>query len=58
MKPLLCAIGLAALATLAGCGVDGEPEPPRVSGQVTLSNTGSHLGLGLSQGPVTLWLGF
>ncbi|MCB1343050.1 MAG: hypothetical protein KDK24_18670 [Pseudooceanicola sp.] len=53
-------VGLCALLLLAGCGADGEPVQPTMGAHVGLSNTGVHVGgaLGLSQGPVSLVLGF
>lgn len=55
---------LAAFLTLlavAGCGVDGEPIQPTMNLGLGLSTDGSaHVGggVGLSQGPVSLFMGF
>lgn len=47
-------------ATLAACGVDGEPVQPQAAAQVSLSNSGVHLAgvVGVRQGPFSLGLGF
>jgi len=51
---------VAALSTLAACGVDGEPITPTVSGAVTISDSGvfPSVGVGLYQSPFSLNLGF
>ena len=56
MKMLL---GLALVTTLAACGVDGEPEQPKVEGEVLLSSSPPHVvgTIGMRRGPITLLLG-
>ncbi len=52
---------LAILTTgfLSACGADGEPEQPTMNAGVVLSgNGGSYGGVGLHQGPISLYLGF
>ncbi len=50
-------LGLVGL--LAACGADGEPEQPAMNAAVVLSgNGGSYGGIGLHQGPISLYLGF
>lgn len=52
---------LAMLTTglLSACGVDGEPEQPTMNATIALSgNGGSYGGVGLHQGPISLYLGF
>ncbi|MGC3939130.1 hypothetical protein ACOTTU_15110 [Roseobacter sp. EG26] len=45
--------------TLAACGADGEPIAPRVNGGVTIDQNGIYpsASVGLSKGPLSLWLG-
>ena len=52
-------LALIALAALAACGADGEPERPVANATVTLSDSGVQLGtnVGLRRGPVTVGLG-
>ncbi|MGA9435823.1 MAG: hypothetical protein WBV62_16450 [Roseobacter sp.] len=48
-----------ALAALAACGVDGEPVRPTASAYVGVGSGGVHsnIGVGVSQGPVSVFLG-
>jgi len=43
---------------LAACGVDGEPETPQVDAALSLGS-GGYVGggIGVSQGPVSIFLG-
>ena len=52
-------LALGVVASLAACGVDGEPVQPSGGATVTLSNSGLGLGthVGLRQGPVSVGLG-
>jgi len=51
------ALILLTLTALAACGVDGPPERPTATAAATLGSDGSGaLGVGLSQGPVSLFL--
>lgn len=54
------AVSAALLALLAACGADGEPVQPTLNAGLTLSNSGVHAngGIGLHQGPVSLFFGF
>ncbi len=48
-------------AFLAGCGADGEPVQPSLNAHVGLSSGGGvHVGggVGLHQGPFSLYMGF
>ncbi len=45
------------LLALAACGADGEPQPPRVNGTVTLSNNGVSAGTSVTMGRGPVWLG-
>ena len=47
------------LLALAACGVDGEPERPRVDAAIGVSNSGVHGGANVSmgRGPVTVGVG-
>lgn len=50
-----------ALASLVACGVDGEPIQPTMNAGIGISANGSvhtNGGIGLHQGPVSLFLGF
>lgn len=51
---------LALLALLGACGADGEPVQPSLNAGVGISQSGiSTFGsVGLSQGPVSLFVGF
>ncbi len=46
------------LLGLAACGVDGEPEKPRVDASLAVGS-GGYVGgaVGVSQGPVSIFLG-
>lgn len=48
------------LAVVAGCGADGEPVQPTLNAGLSISEGGVHAGggVGLHQGPVSLFLGF
>lgn len=52
-------IFLAALAVLAGCGVDGEPIRPAYSGRVSAGSDGVSAGVGTSiiRGNVSVHVG-
>ncbi|MFK7764840.1 MAG: hypothetical protein AB8B62_16375 [Roseobacter sp.] len=46
------------LVVLAACGVDGEPERPNVGASIALGSGGSSsVGVGVSQGPFSVFLG-
>ena len=47
-------------ASLAACGVDGEPVQPTLNAGVGVSNSGVHVGgaVGLHKGPLSIFLGF
>ncbi|MCI5096306.1 MAG: hypothetical protein MRY77_08340 [Rhodobacteraceae bacterium] len=47
-------------ALLSACGADGEPIQPSMNANIGISNSGVHVGggVGLSQGPFSLNLGF
>lgn len=46
------------LFALAACGVDGEPERPSIGASVALGSGGSSsVGVGVSQGPFSVFLG-
>jgi hypothetical protein len=50
-----------AMLVLAGCGADGEPVQPSLNAGVGISSNGNvHArgGVGLHQGPVSLFFGF
>ena len=48
-----------ALGTLAGCGADGEPIPPSMSAGIGVSSNGYvGGGVGIHQGPISLFIGF
>ena len=50
-----------ALLTLAGCGVDGDPIPPTMNVNIGISadgSVGAMGGIGLHQGPISLFFGF
>ena len=48
------------LSVLAACGADGEPVQPTLNAGVWAGSGGVNVGgaVGLSQGPVSLFLGF
>ena len=50
----------AATILLAGCGVDGEPVQPSMNVGIGVGSSGTHTygGLGLNQGPLSIFLGF
>ena len=47
------------LLTLAGCGADGEPVQPALNAGVSITPDGvsPHLGVGVNQGPFSIFLG-
>lgn len=47
------------LATLAGCGVDGDPIRPTAAASIAIGESGvySNIGVGVSQGPFSIFLG-
>ena len=53
-------LAFVALGVLAGCGVDGEPVQPSLSAGVAVSSGGVYAGggVGLRQGPLSLFIGF
>ena len=54
-------VAFLALTALAGCGADGDPVTPTMNATIGISNSsGVHAngGIGLHQGPVSLFLGF
>jgi hypothetical protein len=54
-------LAIIALTALAGCGADGEPVQPSLNAGVGVSSDGSvnvRGGVGLSQGPVSIFFGF
>jgi len=53
-------LSLTAIAVLAACGVDGEPVHPSLNAGIGISNSGVHArgGVGVHQGPLSLYLGF
>jgi len=53
-------LSLTAIAVLAACGVDGEPVQPSLNAGIGISNSGVHAlgGVGVHQGPLSLYLGF
>lgn len=50
---------LAALVTLSACGVDGEPIRPTAGAYIGAGSGGVHsnVGVGVSQGPVSVFVG-
>ena len=55
MIRLVAALSLSIM--LAACGVDGDPEPPRYAGAVTINNNDVYPSVAVSQGPVSIFLG-
>jgi hypothetical protein len=54
-------LAVVALTALVGCGADGEPVQPTLNAGVGVSTDGNvnvRGGLGLHQGPVSLYFGF
>lgn len=53
------AIALFGLLALSACGVDGEPVQPTANANISVSPSGvyTNVGLGLSQGPLSIYLG-
>ncbi|ASM71204.1 MULTISPECIES: hypothetical protein [Roseobacteraceae] len=49
-------IAALSLLALAACGADGEPVQPTMNAGISLgtSGVGTHVGLGLRKGPLTL----
>lgn len=48
------------IATLAACGVDGEPTKPTVGASIGVSSSGnvhSNVGVGVRQGPFSVFFG-
>ncbi|WP_425043241.1 hypothetical protein [Primorskyibacter sp. S87] len=60
MTLIRAALILAFSAVLSGCGADGEPVQPSLNAHVGLSSGGAYVsgGIGLHQGPVSLYMGF
>ncbi|GIT86750.1 hypothetical protein ROBYS_17660 [Roseobacter sp. OBYS 0001] len=54
-----CVVMLMLAGTLAACGVDGEPVRPTVGASVAVGSGGvnSNVGVGLNQGPLSIFLG-
>ncbi len=53
-----CAVVVIAVSLLASCGVDGEPKRPTVGAAVAIGSGGSSsVGVGVSQGPFSVFLG-
>ncbi len=52
--------GLLAAASLAACGVDGEPVRPALNAGMSVSSSGVHAGgsVGVQKGPLNILLGF
>ncbi|SFF98114.1 hypothetical protein [Roseobacter denitrificans] len=50
---------LVLIGTLSACGVDGEPVRPSVGASVAIGSGGvnSNIGVGLNQGPFSIFLG-
>lgn len=54
-------LAFVALGALAGCGADGEPIQPSMNATLAVSADGSvnvRGGVGVYQGPVSLFIGF
>jgi len=54
-------LALVALTALAGCGADGEPVQPTMNAGIGVSSNGNvnvRGGVGLHQGPVSVFFGF
>lgn len=51
---------LVAAVLVAGCGVDGEPVQPSMNVGIGVGSSGAHTygGIGLHQGPMSIYLGF
>ena len=51
---------LVVLSALAACGADGEPVQPTMTAGLTVGSGGVRVGggVGVSQGPISLMLGF
>lgn len=47
------------ILVLAGCGADGEPVQPMLNAGVSITPDGvaPHVGVGLNQGPFSIFLG-
>jgi hypothetical protein len=53
------ALLILSLLGLAACGADGEPTQPVANASVSVGSSGvnTHLGLGVSRGPFSIYLG-
>ena len=53
-------MAFAALAVLAACGADGEPVTPVAAATISTGPGGTYVsgGVGVSTGPVSIWVGF
>ena len=54
-------LSFVALATLGGCGVDGDPIPPTLNAGLGVSSDGDvnvRGGVGFGRGPISLYFGF
>ena len=50
---------LIAAGLLTACGADGEPEQPTMNAGIAVSaNGGTYGGVGVQQGPISLYFGF
>ena len=58
IRPVMMA--LCCIALLSACGADGEPVQPELVANVGVSNSGVNVygGVGVSQGPVNIFVGF
>ena len=58
IRPVLMA--LSCIAFLSACGADGEPVQPSLNANVGVSGSGVNVngGVGLSQGPFNIFVGF
>lgn len=54
------ALAILSFFVLAACGIDGEPVQPSLNAGIGISSGGANVygGVGLHQGPVSLFVGF